>query len=321
MTGWAKKLILQYDKDDSRAFRFQIRERDSYYIYNDKCALQLSVACRGKDVQVSASLADFEKGIKHSGFIKKGKTVSSFHMPLSSDTGDVTYTDRRVGMKFSRASNTRFIKCEFINFIDGRTLYVNLTLSEHTKDTLVNVIPFDNKKSAFIYKQFMPCMTVSGIVRCGGDEYNFDKSNSFAVLNWSRSCLPKCKEHFTFYASGMNRDYDFAINFSSGIGNEKRGSQNAVFINGEITKLGFVKIEHSKTTRRLEKPWYITDDESKVDIVFTPIITTQTDSAMAVEMDDRMIIYGTMSGNIYEDNRLNISLNDMPACLEISKFV
>lgn len=321
MTGWAKKLVLQYDRDDSKAFRFQMRERDGYYIYNDRCALHLSVGNYGKKGVVSASIADFEKGTIHSCYIKKSLPKGKLRMSLSSDNGDVTYTDSRVGIKFSKASDARFIKCEFINFYDGKTLYVNLKLADNTVDSIVNVIPFENSKSSFLYKQFVPAMTVSGVVRCGGDDYYFDDSNSFAVLNWSRCALPKCKEHFSINASGMYHSNSFALNLCNGIGDEKRGSQNAVFVNGKIVKLGFVKIEHSKTSALLEKPWYITDDEGKLDMVFTPIITTHTNSAMAVKIDDRIIVYGTMAGNIFDNDKLNISLNDFPACLEITRFV
>lgn len=321
MTGWAKKLVLQYDRDDSKAFKFQIRERDGYFIYNENCALHLAVGKYGSKAVVSASIVDFEKGVLHYASIKKSLPKDKLRMPLSSENGDVTYTDKRVGMKFSKASNARFLKCEFIDFYDGKTLYVNLTLSEHTKDTLVNVIPFENKKSAFLYKQFSPDMTVSGIVRCGGDEYYFSDENSYAMLNWSRCSLPKCKEHFSIYTSGVHKKSSFAITLNNSIGDEKRGSQNGAFLDGELIKLGYVKIDHSKSSRLLEKPWYIADDEGKLDLVFTPIITTRTNSAMAVEMDDRTIVYGTINGNIFDGNKLNLSLNDFPAALEITKFV
>ena len=184
--GWARYLILDYNRSDIKAPPFRIKEWDYYLISNESYAVALTVADNGYMGLVSASLIDFTQPLEHTKSTMIPFPLGRFSMPSSSKSGDVTYTSKAVGMNFSKAGSKRYLKCEYINFYNGKNLYVNITLDEPEQDTIVMATPFDSSKKHFYYNQKINCMPATGIVRCGGDEYTFSPEKSFDTLDWGR---------------------------------------------------------------------------------------------------------------------------------------
>ena len=181
--GWSRNLILNYNKFNIKAAPIKVKEWDNYLIYNNQYALLLSIEDYFYVGFISASVIDFKKKTWHTNTISKIFASNKFHMSGLSNSGDTTFTNNRVGMNFSCSRGKRFLKCEFVNFYEGKSLYANLTLDEPQQDTIVRVTPFKENPKLFAYGQKINGMSAKGIVKYGGAEIKFNHENSFASLN------------------------------------------------------------------------------------------------------------------------------------------
>ena len=76
-------------------------------------------------------------------------------------------------MRFSRSANSRFLNCEYVNFCEGKTLYLNLSLDEPDHYAIASATDFGDKKGLFAYRYQVSRMPASGVIRYGGAEYRF----------------------------------------------------------------------------------------------------------------------------------------------------
>ena len=77
---------------------------------------------------------------------------------------------------------------------------------------------------------------------------------------------------------GENR---FSLNLASRVGDNRNGSENSFFLNGELHKL--YKIEVKNNDGRIDRPWYFKGGIEAVDITFKP--NKIGDKAMVAQMD------------------------------------
>ncbi|MDP4119872.1 MAG: DUF2804 domain-containing protein [Bacillota bacterium] len=314
VTGWAKSPLIQYDRDDAKAFRFKIKERDSYFISNDEVGLNISVADFGIHATISATLVDFKEGKIHSKTMSKIILLNKISMPSSTEAGDVTYTDIRAGINFAKSARKRYIKCDFSNFFDGKNLYANIMLEQSIEDRMVTVIPFSENRSMFFYKQFLPQMRASGTIRCGGDEYYLNLQETTALLDWTRCSLPPKTCYHTMFAQGNIGGSPFAINLANNIGDTSNGTENCFFFHDHVHKLANIKITSQKGD--ITKPWRFTAGLSVLDITFMPMI--KSGRLMTADTDKRTLVYGHISGSINQSGMSHIMIDAMPAFMEMA---
>jgi len=98
--GFAKHLLLQYDRSRIRASKLRIKEWDYYLIASDRYALALTIADNGYMSMDSISLLDFdgpwEKTVSKMGVMPLGKRA----LPATSETGDIAVKGKGYEMTF-----------------------------------------------------------------------------------------------------------------------------------------------------------------------------------------------------------------------------
>ena len=310
--GWSKKPLWSFDKSICRN-RFALCERDGYLIANDKVSIYVSIEENGISSCVTAVIADHENATIDSCVRKKYMSFGSLDMPCSSKNGDVTFTDTRVGMNFSNTALRRYIRCEFVNFCKDKNLYINISLESTTDESLNTLIPVKEHKKDFYLKRFLPAMKASGIVRCGGAEYNLSADDTFAFLDWQRYCTHDKACYHALYANGVLEDNkQFALCLAGGLGDPYSGSENCYFLDGKVYKFASIKAEGSE--ERPDKPWIFTAGNSSMDITFRPQI--KAGRLMHKKCGSKTFIFGKLYGYINQQNTEKILIDAMPAHLE-----
>ncbi|MFR5790665.1 MAG: DUF2804 family protein [[Clostridium] leptum] len=175
VVGWASSNLLDYNKIDCAAPLARIKEWDRYTVVSPDCAVTLSIADLGNLGYIFASLTDFtQKPCRtFSQTITRAYPRGRMSLPLSARSGDTTYTSKQVGMRFSRSAKSRFLNCEYVNFCEGKTLYLNLSLDEPDRYAIASADDFGGKKGCFSYRYQVSYMPASGVIRYGGAEYSF----------------------------------------------------------------------------------------------------------------------------------------------------
>ncbi|MFQ9197366.1 MAG: DUF2804 family protein [[Clostridium] leptum] len=124
VVGWASSNLLDYNKIDCAAPLARIKEWDRYTVVSPNCAVTLSIADLGNLGYIFASLTDFtQKPCRtFSQTITRAYPRGRMSLPLSARSGDTTYTSKQVGMRFSRSAKSRFLNCEYVNFVKENSL-------------------------------------------------------------------------------------------------------------------------------------------------------------------------------------------------------
>ena len=307
--GWARQPLLQYSRFDIKAPKHRIKEWDYYLVANARCAVALTVADNGYMGLISASVLDFTVPKEHTKSILIPFPMGRFQMPASSLSGDVTYTTKRLGMKFSKAGDKRYLKCDFINFNQSKTLFVSLTLTEPQQDSITVATPFSENKKAFYYNQKINCMPASGLVRFGGEEYCFSPEDSFGTLDWGRGVWPRKNTWFWGSLSGMLDGVPFGFNIGYGFGNTSAATENVVFYNGKAHKLDSVTFHIPKSDYL--RPWVFASNNGRFEMNFTPIIDRCSKTSVGILSSDQHQVFGHFSGQVILDDGTALRIKNM----------
>lgn len=219
-------------------------------------------------------------------------------MPQNSTFGDVSYNDKKVGMKFSVSYNKRFLRCDFLDFYDNKNLYFNIELDENHCESLNVAFPNNSGNSSFFIKRFIPQMNAKGIVRFGGNEYDLTKEKTSAFFNWSRISLASKTNYHELISSGLYKNREITIYLAGGTFQTAEGIENCIFIDKKLIKLGIVKIrgkEHDSTAI-----WKFQDIDKKILLKFEP--STKGGNYMNTKCDKKIIIYGNLYGKITDND-------------------
>lgn len=317
--GWSKKPVFFYDADFCKIPRYKFKERDCYYINNEELGLYIAVAKYGFSLVISACLIIFEEGIIYSNTITRPFSFGKVSFPSSSVNGDTAYAENRLGINFANTSSKRYIKCDFIDFAQGKNLYVNLSLEEKHDESLNINIPFNKNKYYFFLKRFLPSITVSGEITFGGYQFNLNRANSSAYLDWSRFGIPNKAIHYSLYANDPVNGRDFSLCLAGGVGNVANANENCYFYNGIIHKLS--TIEALGSEERLDKIWKFKSKPSPnnlntMELIFKPKV--HNGKLLVTDCDKRKLVFGSIKGIINESTINEILIEDLPAHMEFA---
>jgi hypothetical protein len=311
-TGWARDLLLQYDRDDVKAPKRRIKEWESYLLVSDGCALQLSIANLGYVGLVSATLVDFRQSLQHTKTIKKVLPLGAMALPYSSKYGDATYTEKRVGMNFSKASAKRYLKTEMLNFLDGKNLYVNVELEENKQHTLVCALPFTKENDCFHYSQKTIYPHISGIVRCGGEEYSFQSTNTFGLMNWGRSVWPRSISWNSACLNGSVSGEPISFYVSDGPTDSEQTSECVCYYRGRLHKLG--KVCFSRSNADWGSAWNLST--KGMSLTFEPAIPYRRSASMGLGSHQSILLFGLFSGAVTVEQNKTITIRSLAGFIE-----
>ena len=110
--GYATKLLLEYSRKDIKACPLRIKEWDYYFMGNDKFGLSLTFVDNSYMGLASAQFFDFEKGSKVTDFAFIPFPMGRMKMPTTSKTGDITFKNKKVDMRFLNDNGKRRLYCD-----------------------------------------------------------------------------------------------------------------------------------------------------------------------------------------------------------------
>ena len=309
--GFSRALVQEYRRADVKVSPLRIKEWDYYLVNNGKFALALTVADNGYMGLDSVSLLDLEEGWEITkspmSFLPLGKK----HLPETSVTGDVHSAARGYGIHFIHEGNKRVL-IAYMNKFGESALSARVELTECPEDSLVIATPFD-KPGHFYYNQKIVGFRASGYVNYNGKTYTFEPSDSFAVLDWGRGVWTY---HNTWYwgsASGQVDGIPFGWNIGYGFGNTSAATENVLFYDGKIHKLGEVKFEIPMDEDGFEdfmKPWVFTSDDNRFYMNFTPVLDRSAFMSAGVVLSDQHQVFGHFTGRITLDDGTVLPVRD-----------
>ena len=309
--GYAKSLILDYDRNDIKANKLRIKEWDYYLIYNEKYALAFTIADNSYMGLISASWIDFTQPMEITKSIMtilpKGKTG----LPESSAIGDCFLKNNKVSFEFLNNGQRRLIKVTYKKFNKNEDLSAEIELVDEPQDSMVIATPFKKDKH-FYYNQKIVGMKASGWAKLGDKEIKFN-DNALGILDWGRGVWTYKNTWYWGAGCGMVKGHLVGFNIGYGFGDTSSASENMIFYDGVAHKIQDVQFNIPKDKNGNElytEPWTFTSSDGRFEMDFVPIIDRKSYTSAVVISSDQHQVFGRFTGTILLDNGKKIQLND-----------
>ena len=310
--GYATSLVKTYDRKAIRGGAARIKEWDYYCINNGHFALALTIADNSYMGLDSISLLNLDEGWEITKSPMKAFTNGKVCLPESSERGDVHSAGRNYSILFKNEGDRRVLIAQMKNFGPEGSLYAKVTLTDIPAESMVIATPFD-EPGHFYYNQKINCMRAEGWIELGSRRYELTKDKFFAVLDWGRGVWTY---HNTWYwgsASGELDGVPFGWNIGYGFGITSAATENVLFYDGKIHKLGEVKFEIPMDEDGFEdfmKPWVFTSDDNRFYMNFTPVLDRSAFMSAGVVLSDQHQVFGHFTGRITLDDGTVLPVRD-----------
>ena len=305
LSGWARALYPRYSRSKLKASGLRIKEWDYYEIINPEYGIVLLIYDVGYQARAIVKWIDFKTG----NIVEDGLTLwftrGSMNLPSSSDSGDIHFEKDGVLWECLRGKDRTF-RFRFPDFPTG-ALEGEICLTQPpNQDTIVNVIPFKNKKQ-FVYAQKINCMRPSGHVTIAGKKFHFNKENrSTGCLDWSRAVFPYHVQWRWCTVSGWVNDVPFGLNIDYGFGSESNKSM--IFYNDRGHHLNKPRFSFSENNPMDD--WLFHDDEGRVDLRLKPMFLEDSNTNLIIIRMKVVKAYGYFTGSVILDDGTEILIKE-----------
>ena len=317
--GYALAPIKDYIRGRIRAPRHRIKEWDYYLVMNARCALAVTVADNGYMGLDSLSFIDFEtmaqRTVSRMCFMPMGKR----NLPASSLEGVTRAVGKNYEFTFRVEGGQRQLYGHMYDFGgEKEPLLFDIVLQEPRQDSMVIVIPFENKPHHFYYNRKINCLPADGRVISQGQEYLFSPAASFGTLDWGRGVWPYQGQWYWGSASGLIGGRAFGFNIGHGFGDTSRATENMLFYGGIASKLSQVHFEVPRENSRESylTPWQVQDEAGRLSLTFTPILDRAAEMNVLVLGSSQHQVFGRFDGFAVTDDGTRLEVRDLMGFLE-----
>ena len=311
-TGYAKRLILDYDRKSIKAHPLRIKEWDYYLICNDDHALALTIDDNSYMALDSISLLDFRNNKQYTNSPMKFMTLGKRNFPSSSKYGDVKAAGKGYEIEFIKKDNQRVLSFHMDNFAENKPIEGHIVLDDPDDESMVIVTPYKESKVHFYYNQKINCMPAEGKCLFDGKEYIFEKKNSFGTLDWGRGVWTYKNTWYWGSGSGSVDGHRFGFNIGYGFGDTSAASENMLFYDGKAHKLSKVtfNIPFKDGKEDYLSDWTFTSDDGRFEMNFKPIMDRASNTDFVILGSDQHQVFGRFSGKAVLDNGKTIELKN-----------
>lgn len=310
--GWAKQLILNYNREDIRANRLRLKEWDYYIMIHpeDRFALALCVADNQYMGLINASFYDFKRQQKTDHLIPFVFPLGKFNMPRSSESGDFEYHHFGCDFEYLVAPGERRLRCKYPKGIFSPHVFeADIHLTQPQSDTMVIATPWKEDCHAFYYNQKINCMPADGYCVMGGRKFLFRPDRHFGTLDWGRGVWTYDNTWYWGSASGYVQGNAVGFNIGYGFGDTSAASENMVFVNGKCHKLCQVTFHIPEGD--IMRPWTFTSDDGRFEMDFDPVFDNKTDLDAVIISQHANQVFGYYSGDIVLDDGNVLSVDHL----------
>ena len=308
--GWARDLVLRYDRRAIKASPLRIKEWDYYCILTDGFGAAFTIADNSYMGLVSASILDFTQPWEITTSVMTPFPMGKFNMPSSSAEGDAHFRNKRVNMAFTLNNRQRHISVDFAGFSGGKSLSGEISMvMPEPLDTMVIATPFAQDPLAFYYNQKINCMPASGRLRFGQDEFVFEEGKAWAVLDWGRGVWTRTNTWYWGSASGAVDGVPFGFNIGYGFGDTSAASENMVFNADKCHKLDQVVFNIPPDS--FVKPWTLSSNDGRFEMDFVPIIDRYAKMNAVIISSVQHQVFGRFTGRVVLDDGRTLEIRDL----------
>lgn len=313
-TGWSPQPMLDCNLENARFYslrafqRFRIKRWDYYAVFTPQRFFSATIADLGYAGNIFVYTLDFTTHELHEEglVIPLGRGI---RLPRNSQEGETFYEGQGVKLRFEAQPGSRSVFVDWPKFHDGRGIHADLRLLQPLEHESMNiVIPIQKKR--FYLNRKINCLPVEGNLKYGEVNEKLQPGSALGSLDWGRGVW----EYQSFWnwasASGFLPDgRSVGLNLGLGFGDISKATENALILDGCIQKLDQVPFNY--TTSEYMKPWRFKDNQSRLDLVFTPFKERIAKTNLGIITSEVHQMFGKYSGKAVTDNGEVLLIKDL----------
>jgi len=310
--GYAKSLILDYDRKAIKAGQTRIKEWDYYLVYNDDYAIALTIDDNSYMALDSISLLNFKEKWEITTSPMLWFTMGKRNLPSSSITGDIAVNEKGWSLSFRKKEGERVLNFHMDNFKDGKPIDGEIILEDKNDESMVIVTPFTPYDTYFYYNQKINCMRASGKASFDGKDYIFNPEDSYGTLDWGRGVWTYKNTWYWGSASGSIGKHRFGFNIGYGFGDTSAASENMLFYDGKAHKLSQVSFNIPQKDGKDDfmSPWTFTSDDGRFEMEFEPVLDRAANTDFVILGSNQHQVFGKFTGKAILDDGKEIKVKD-----------
>lgn len=311
--GWARSLLMKYNREKIDAGPLRIKEWDYYAVLNPKYGITFTVADLGFAGLIAVVWLDFKTKTFIPDEVMVMFTKGRFNMPVTSEQGDVILNEEGISLSFIKKEEQRILTFDFPGYNEGEGIKAELTLDQDPNmDSMVIATPWKKKPTRFYYNQKVNCMPAKGKVKKGEEEYEFhgDKDLSYGVLDWGRGVWTyKNRWYWSSASSKLEDGTRFGWNLGYGFSDRSYATENLVIYDGKAHKLDQVLFKFDKND--FLKPWLFTSNDGRFEMKMEPLIDRNSKSNLLIIKSIQHQVFGLISGFFILDDGTKVEVKDV----------
>ncbi|NFV12192.1 DUF2804 domain-containing protein [Clostridium sporogenes] len=309
--GWSRNPIFNCNLKGNK---FRKKKWNYWYIINRDCLFSVTVAHLEYIGIAFVYFYDFntKEFVEETVITPLGKGCSISEKVF--ENVEFSNGKLQVIFKWNKYLKTMNISAHCKDF-KGRNLTAKFYIyypAEH--ETLNVLIPWSKNKFQFTSKQ--NCLPTEGSIMINNKTYIFNRSDSFATLDFGRGIWP-FKTMWNWATASGNQDgriigFNLGGKWTDGTGI----TENALLIDGKILKLNEC-ILYDYDENNLMKHWNIkTEISDKVNIIFSPIYDRIAKTDVVLLKSTAHQIIGGFYGKIKDEHGSIINIEALKGCVE-----
>lgn len=327
--GWARHNVFEYEREKAKPARRK-KEWDMFQISNGKMMVQMTFANISIGGFASCSITDFFNK-QHNGKNKTGQIVEAmalfvggkkYMLPKCGDVPNVLeHTVGKTTMRVvtQKDKRTMYFKGE----AQGKEVEANFVMDiMDGLENITTVLPYKNKPTRYFMTTKQNSMPCQGTFRWGDKIWSFDKSDTFAFMDWGRVNTPYKMVWYwgngnQYVTTADGKEHLFGFEITWGIGDEQNATETAIFWDGKVHKFGPVDVETFPKPDGFMKPWHFISQDGRFDFTMTPFYDHHSDTNVLnlLRMHCHQA-HGLWSGTAILDDGTKVDVKDMYAFCE-----
>ncbi|MGI6216868.1 MAG: DUF2804 domain-containing protein [Coriobacteriales bacterium] len=318
--GWAKSLILDYNRHSIRESKYRIKEWDYYMVNDDEYAVAFTLFDAGYSGMVSISVIDLLGKDETTTTVLVPLPSGKIKLPTTSKSGISFFENKRVKVIFEAEEDRRILDVMMHKFRGLETFVAHIELDNIPQDSMVIATPWREQPTAFYYNQKIVAMRARGDFCVGTKVHHFDGLNSFGLLDWGRGVWTYDNRWFWGVAQGRQNGHVVGFNLGYGFGDTSAASENMFFLDGVCHKLDRVDFGipmNPDGSFDLMDDWHMRSNDGRFTMEFHPSIDRSAYMNFGVIMSDQHQILGKFDGTVVLDDGTPFEIKDLFASAEV----
>ena len=299
--GWARKPLWIYQREQVKGGRLRIKEWDYYAVINQQ--KQYAVTATMSDLGYAALFA-----ISYIDFTRKAVSqkdaltffpLGKIGLSSSSDMdNEVAWANKTLRFAFVKRGEKRHLMfaCPSLVLPDGSIgLDCDFVLNQRKEsESLTIATSWKEQRKAFYLNEKVNCMRAEGTIRRGMKSEQLLLGEAWGVLDWGRGRWTYQNTWYWASLSALVENIPFGLNLGYGFSDRTPASENAIYYNHKIDKLGEVQFQFN--SGNLMEQWHIQDKEGRLDLIFQPVVDRSSNTNFVVIKSSQHQLFGSYSG-------------------------